>query len=69
MGPLSVVSMSEKVQTHTPDDEPAATPQRREIHTWSSEQLLGEACEARIVHGSEVYRLLRTRNDKLILVK
>jgi hemin uptake protein HemP len=37
--------------------------------TWSSDQLLGQANEAHIVHGGEVYRLLRTRNQKLILVK
>lgn len=39
------------------------------VSTWTSEQLLGTANEARIVHGNEVYRLLRTRNQKLILVK
>lgn len=39
------------------------------VPTWTSEQLLGEANEARIIHGNEVYRLLRTRNQKLILVK
>jgi hemin uptake protein HemP len=39
------------------------------ILTWTSAQLLGQANEARILHGNEVYRLLRTRNQKLILVK
>ena len=49
-------------------DEPAAA-LRRDLRTWHSEELLGDAKEALIVHGGEVYRLLRTRNDKLILVK
>jgi len=40
-----------------------------EVRIWVSSQLLGQAHEARIEHGGEVYRLLRTRNDKLILVK
>jgi len=39
------------------------------IKTWSSAELLGDAHEARIEHNGEVYRLMRTRNDKLILVK
>jgi hemin uptake protein HemP len=39
------------------------------VRQWKSGELLGEATEAHIVHGHEVYRLLRTRNDKLILVK
>ena len=37
--------------------------------SWRSEELLGERTEVRIVHGSEVYRLRRTRQDKLILCK
>lgn len=39
------------------------------IREWPSQQLLGDASEARFLHGTEVYRLIRTRNDKLILVK
>ena len=34
-----------------------------------SEELLQGLRELYIVHGSQVYRLLRTRNDKLILQK
>lgn len=34
-----------------------------------SEELLQGSRELFIVHGSQVYRLLRTRNDKLILQK
>lgn len=41
-------------------------PQR---HSWRSDELLGEQNEVLIVHGSEVYRLRRTRQDKLILYK
>ena len=37
--------------------------------SWRSEELLGERTEVLIVHGSEVYRLRRTRQDKLILYK
>src|SRR5262245_16443179 len=36
---------------------------------WRSEELLGIRTEVLIVHGSEVYRLRRTRQDKLILYK
>ncbi len=34
-----------------------------------SEELLGGGRELLIVHNGQVYRLLRTRNDKLILQK
>jgi hemin uptake protein HemP len=34
-----------------------------------SDELLQGARELFIVHGNQVYRLLRTRNDKLILQK
>lgn len=37
--------------------------------TWLSEELLGERTEILIKHGSETYRLRRTRQDKLILYK
>ncbi|MBM4004420.1 MAG: hemin uptake protein HemP [Planctomycetes bacterium] len=36
---------------------------------WHSETLLAGFDEARIIHGDETYRLCRTRNGKLILVK
>jgi hemin uptake protein HemP len=36
---------------------------------WSSEELLGNRIEILIQHGSEIYRLRRTRQDKLILYK
>lgn len=48
---------------------PGTAPHSTAAPTWSSDQLLGQANEAHIVHGGEVYRLLRTRNQKLILVK
>jgi hemin uptake protein HemP len=44
----------------------AAAPERE---SWRSEELLGQRNEVLIVHGSEVYRLRRTRQDKLILYK
>jgi hemin uptake protein HemP len=37
--------------------------------SWRSEELLGQRTEVLIIHGSEVYRLRRTRQDKLILYK
>ena len=40
-----------------------------ERQEWRSEELLGEQTEVLIVHGNEVYRLRRTRQDKLILYK
>jgi hemin uptake protein HemP len=36
---------------------------------WTSAELLGERTEVLIVHNNEVYRLRRTRQDKLILYK
>lgn len=53
-------------------DRPVESPNAVEkppVPTWLSEKLLGGSHEARIVHGNETYRLIRTRNDKLILVK
>ncbi|HIM30599.1 MAG TPA: hemin uptake protein HemP [Planctomycetes bacterium] len=40
-----------------------------EVKVWNSQQLLGSGREAVILHGSQVYRLLCTRNGKLILQK
>ena len=66
---LMEAAMGEQAKPETrPHDAPGAPP-HRELRTWQSDELLGEAKEALIVHGGEVYRLLRTRNDKLILVK
>ncbi len=38
-------------------------------HTINSTELLGGRREVQIVHGGEIYRLLVTRNNKLILQK
>jgi hemin uptake protein HemP len=48
---------------------PAVLPAGAARESWRSEELLGERTEVLIVHGSEVYRLRRTRQDKLILYK
>ena len=40
-----------------------------EPHTLDSATLLGAKREVRIVHEGETYRLCRTRQDKLILIK
>jgi hemin uptake protein HemP len=69
MGHSVVVAMSEHDQPQPVQSASEAKLQPREVRNWSSEQLLGSSTEAHIVHGNEVYRLLRTRNDKLILVK
>jgi hemin uptake protein HemP len=63
-----------------PDDSPASETKQSDEpelgqsppvprESWRSEELLGERTEVLIVHGSEVYRLRRTRQDKLILYK
>jgi len=39
------------------------------VETVRSEELLRGGRQLRIVHGDEVYRLLLTRNNKLILQK
>jgi hemin uptake protein HemP len=61
--------MDEQRKPTPREPEQPVTETCREIRSWQSAELLGQANEARIVHGGEVYRLLRTRNDKLILVK
>ena len=63
------VAMSEPANREERPVSSRSASDKPEIKTWSSSQLLGDAHEARIEHGGEVYRLLRTRNDKLILVK
>ena len=40
-----------------------------EVRVLRSDELLQGERELLIVHGSQIYRLLRTRNDKLILQK
>ena len=45
----------------------AAAPTDR--RTWRSEELFGSEREIFILHRDEVYRLRRTRNEKLILQK
>jgi hemin uptake protein HemP len=51
----------------TAPESPRAAPDARE--SWRSEELLGERTEVQILHGTEVYRLRRTRQGKLILYK
>jgi hemin uptake protein HemP len=47
-------------------DPPPREDQRR---VWQSEELLGGATEALIMHAGEAYRLRRTKSGKLILYK
>jgi hemin uptake protein HemP len=53
----------------SPPAEPPPQPAAPVREQWTSAELLGERTEVQIVHGSEVYRLRRTRQDKLILYK
>jgi hemin uptake protein HemP len=48
---------------------PAAAEPAAVREQWTSAELLGDRTEVLIVHGHEVYRLRRTRQDKLILYK
>jgi hemin uptake protein HemP len=40
-----------------------------EVIIWSSEELLKDANEVVILHGEERYRLIKTKNNKLIMQK
>ena len=64
---MSDPPLTSETQPHTAETEAAPSTATRE--SWRSEELLGERTEVLIVHGSEVYRLRRTRQDKLILYK
>jgi len=55
-------------------DEPEREPERdgktpTDARTATSEELLQGSRMLRIVHGNETYRLMLTRNNKLILQK
>jgi hemin uptake protein HemP len=52
--------------TRQPDQ---AAPSTADVPLVSSDVLLGGRRELHIVHGQEVYRLMLTRNNKLILQK
>lgn len=56
-------------QPQPADAESGQTPPAAPRESWRSEELLGDRTEVFIVHGSETYRLRRTRQDKLILYK
>ena len=56
-------------QPKPPESIPDARDDIPSREQWNSAELLGERTEVLIVHGSEVYRLRRTRQDKLILYK
>jgi|YNPBryunderm2012_1023409.scaffolds.fasta_scaffold08189_2 hemin uptake protein HemP len=47
----------------------AVCPEKRGARVISSEELLGGGRQLFIVHKGQVYRLILTRNDKLILQK
>ena len=67
--------MNEPPTTDTALAHPAATdaasapPPAAARESWRSEELLGNKTEVLILHGTEVYRLRRTRQGKLILYK
>ena len=60
----------EKSDASAPAAMPAARPDEAALReSWRSEELLGERTEVLILHGTEIYRLRRTRLGKLILYK
>jgi hemin uptake protein HemP len=62
--------MTKPDAARTTGDEPAdSTEASPHVPAVRSEELLRGARELRIVHGSETYRLLVTRNNRLILQK
>lgn len=66
--PVELTLSAPKLCQHT--SEPCRMcPEVSRSRIVSSEELLQGQSEMFIVHGSQVYRLLRTRNDKLILQK
>ena len=62
------MSDEEPIATQPPPA-PASADAAPAREQWTSAELLGERTEVLIVHGNEVYRLRRTRQDKLILYK
>jgi len=53
-----------------PDPNPKSNePPGKAVAVVDSHALLNGARELRILHGTDVYRLCHTRNDKLILTK
>jgi len=67
--------MDAPVNPVTPQPDPPAAPlaglrpAEASREAWYSEELLGKRTEVQILHNGEVYRLRRTRQDKLILCK
>lgn len=51
------------------DDSAKTSGRTDEVKIWNSQQILGNGREAIILHGDQAYRLLCTRNGKLILQK
>jgi hemin uptake protein HemP len=43
--------------------------QSRQVPTFDTQQLFGDALEVRLHHCGEEYRLILTKNNKLILTK
>ena len=41
----------------------------RQVPVFDAQELLGESCEVRLRHCRQEYRLMLTRNNKLILTK
>lgn len=64
-------AMNASSKANTPDDTSAepSPPDFPPVATVRSEELLRGGRQLRIVHGDQIYRLLLTRNNKLILQK
>ena len=62
--------MNDQETSKHPDPKPqAAKKTTSNIPSVRLEELVGDGRELHIVHGEEVYRLIVTRNNKLILQK
>ncbi len=60
------MSKQEKMQ-HS--DNQSDVSQSRQVPVYDTQQLFGESREVRINHCDEEYRLILTKNNKLILTK
>lgn len=63
--------MTEPAPLAPPDaEQTVAAPADNAVRqSWRSDELLGDRQEVLILHNNDVYRLRRTRQDKLILYK
>jgi hemin uptake protein HemP len=68
---LSMVEAKRNSNLNDPEREPTATRQSASSgkERYDSDELFGDRKEILIIHHDEIYRLRRTRHNKLILYK